>query len=70
MPHVRRLALIYTEDPEDSSGQVLIGLDELRVAMRPERYAELLDDLAMACRDALAARGGVVPLAGPIGRIK
>lgn len=69
MPQIRCLALIYTEDTEDSSGQVLIGLDELRAAMRPERYTELLDDLAMACRDALAARG-VAPLAGPVGRIK
>jgi hypothetical protein len=70
MPEVRRLAVIYTEDAEGGSGQVLVGLDELRAAMRPERHAELLEDLTMACRDALAARGGVAPLAGPIGRIK
>lgn len=53
MPEIRRLALIYAEDTEE---QALIDLDELRSAVRPERMAELIDDLTLACRDVLKAR--------------
>jgi hypothetical protein len=63
MAEIKRLAIVYAEDSEDSSGQALIDLDEMRTAVRPERLSELLDDLTMACRDVLAARDGVTPFA-------
>ncbi len=60
MGEIKRLALIYSDATEE---QALIGLDELRRAMRPERLSELLEDLTMACRDVLADRDGVTPFA-------
>lgn len=55
MGDIRRLAIVYDDDTAGSKS-ALIDLDELSRAMRPERYAELLADLDMACKDALAYR--------------
>jgi len=56
MSEIRRLAIVY-DDGMPGSKPALIDLDELSRAMRPERYAELVSDLDMACKDALAHRG-------------
>jgi hypothetical protein len=58
MSEIRRLAIVYADDDTPGSKPALIDLDELSRAMRPERYAELLSDLDMACKDALAHRDG------------
>ena len=57
MSEIRRLAIVYDDGMPDSK-PALIDLDELSRAMRPERYAELVSDLDMACKDALAHRDG------------
>jgi hypothetical protein len=56
MGEIKRLAIVYDDDVPGSK-PALIDLDELSRAMRPERYAELVSDLDMACTDALAHRG-------------
>jgi hypothetical protein len=68
MGEIRRLAIVYG-DGMPGSKPALIDLDELSRAMRPERYAELVSDLDMACRDALAHRGEHGTPA-PLGRVK
>jgi hypothetical protein len=57
MGEIKRLAIVYDDDVPGSK-PALIDLDELSRAMRPERYTELVSDLDMACKDALAHRGG------------
>jgi len=54
MGEIKRLALIYAEDTGE---QALVDLDEMQAVMRPERFSELVDDLTLACRDVLKARG-------------
>jgi hypothetical protein len=54
MGEIRRLALIYAEDTDE---QALIDLDEMQAAMRADRFSEMIDDLTVACRDVLKARG-------------
>jgi hypothetical protein len=52
---IKRLAIVCADDRAES-GQAVTDLDELRAAMRPERFAELVADLTMACCDVLAYR--------------
>jgi hypothetical protein len=67
---ISRLLVVYEEDTEDGSEPRFINLPAMRRAVRPERLAELLDDLAFACRDVLAGNDGQPRAVASLRRIK
>jgi hypothetical protein len=58
MAKITRLLVVYEEDPAGGSEPRFINLAAMQLAVRPERLAEILDDLAFACRDVLARNNG------------
>jgi hypothetical protein len=58
---ITRVSVTYAADTADGVQHSLVGLTALRRAVRPERLAELLDDLALACEDVIAARSARDP---------
>lgn len=53
---ITRVSVTYAADTADGVQHSLVGLTALRRAVRPKRLAELLDDLALASEDVIAAR--------------
>jgi len=53
---ITRIAVTYTVDTLDGPRHTFHGLPYMRRHVRPERLAELLDDLTVICEDLLAAR--------------
>lgn len=70
MAKVTRLLVVYEQDTADGSEPKFINLPAMQRAVRPERLAEILDDLAFACRDVLARDDGQPAAPASLRRIK
>jgi hypothetical protein len=53
---ITRIAVTYTVDTPDGPRHTFHGLAHMQRHIRPERLAELIDDLTVICEDLIAAR--------------
>jgi hypothetical protein len=52
---ITRLSVTYSTETDDGQRHAFYELETLRRHARPERFQELLDDLAVMCADVQAA---------------
>jgi hypothetical protein len=66
MLRIDHVQIGYTVDTDDGPERKLVTLPSLRKHCRPERIADLLDDLQVLCEDVQderdAGRGAMAPL--------
>jgi hypothetical protein len=58
-----RVSVTYTIDTPEGPARAIVGLNPMRKIARPERLAELLDDLSLLCEDVITAKGVAAPAA-------
>jgi hypothetical protein len=58
-----RVSVTYTIDTPEGPAHAIVGLNPMRKIARPERLAELLDDLALLCEDVITAKAVTAPAA-------
>lgn len=70
MAKITRLLVVYEDETAGGSQARFINLPAMQRAVRPERLAELLDDLVFACQDVVARNDGRASALAGLRRIK
>jgi len=70
MAKITRLLIVFEDEMAGGSQPRFINLPAMQRAVRPERLAEILEDLVFACQDVVAGDDGRPPAPAGLRRVK